>query len=116
MRTILTARHFKARNDIKEFALAEGERVGKFYDGLIKLEIILSFEKSSKSIKIAEVLATANAHHKFTATHSSEDFKISIESAIDKIIKQIVKFKGKRRTQKTPKRTSGSINRNTNIL
>jgi ribosomal subunit interface protein len=95
MTLIFTARHFKAHDTLKEFAEAELFKITKYYDGIIRSEVILSYDKPTNSIKTAEVIVHANNHHTFTAKESSDDFKISIESAIDKIAIQIKKFKEK---------------------
>jgi ribosome hibernation promoting factor len=95
MALIFTARHFKAHYSLKEFAEAELDKLTKFYDGIIKSEVILSYDKPTNSVKTAEVIVHANNHHTFTAKNSSDDFKVSIEGAIDKISTQIRKYKDK---------------------
>ena len=67
MNFTLTARHFKAHDTLKEFAESEIEKITKFYDGIIKSEVILSFEKPTNSIKNAEVIVKINNHHIFQA-------------------------------------------------
>src|SRR3990172_9706513 len=100
MTLILTARHFKAHDTLKEFAESELTKISKYYDGIIKSEVILSFDKPTNSIKIAEIIVHANNHHTFMAKEASEDFKISIESAIEKIAIQIKKYKDKLKDNK----------------
>lgn len=95
MNFTLTARHFKAHDTLKDFAEGEIEKITKFYDGIIKSEVILSFDKPANSIKYAEVVVKINNHHIFTAKEQSEDFKISIERAIAKVAVQIRKYKDK---------------------
>ena len=103
MTFILTARHFKAHETLKEFAEEQVEKINKYYDGVIKTEIILSYEKPQNSLKIAEVISKATPLHVFTAKEGSEDFKISIESAIDKVVVQIKKYKDKMKSNHTDK-------------
>lgn len=95
MSFILTARHFKAHDTLKEFAGAEAEKLNRIYDGIIKTEVILSYDKPTNSIKNAEVIVHAKNHHTFKATESSEDFHKSIEAAMEKIETQLKKFKDK---------------------
>jgi putative sigma-54 modulation protein len=90
----LTARHFKAHDSLKEFAEAELEKVKKYFDGIIKTEVILSYDKPANSIKNAEIIVHAK-NHTFTATESSDDFPKSIELAMLKIQTQVKKFKDK---------------------
>ncbi len=103
MNFILTARHFKAHDTLKEFAEGQAEKINKFYDGVIKTEVILSYEKPQNSLKIAEVISTATPHHIFTAKESSDDFNVSIESAVNKVIAQIKKYKDKHKSNHSEK-------------
>jgi ribosomal subunit interface protein len=105
MKFILTSRHFKAHPTIKEFAENEIEKIGKFYDGIIKCEVILSYQKSTNSVKTAEVIVSANNHHTITARAQSDDFMVSIEGAIDKAVSQIKKLKEKIKSNHTQKLT-----------
>ena len=51
MTFIFTARHFKAHDSLKEFAEAESKKFTKFYDGIIKTEVILDYDKPENSLK-----------------------------------------------------------------
>ena len=95
MNFTLTARHFKAHDTLKEFAEQQADKITKFYDGVITTEIILSYEKTQNSLKIAEVISTATPQHVFTAKEQSNDFQISIEAAVNKVTAQIKKYKDK---------------------
>ena len=105
MKFILTSRHFKAHPTIKEFAEQEVEKIGKFYDGVLKCEVILSFQKSANSVKIAEVIVKANNHQTITAKEQSNDFKVSIEGAVNKAVSRIKKLKEKIKSNHTSKHT-----------
>lgn len=105
MKFIFTSRHFKAHPAIKEFAEEEVEKIGKFYDGIIKCEVILSYQKSTNSVKTAEVILSANNHHTITARAQSDDFMVSIEGAVDKAVSQIKKLKEKIKSNHTSKLT-----------
>ena len=95
MNFTLTARHFKAHDSLKEFAEAQADKITKFYDGVIRTEIILSYEKAQNSLKICEVIAKAAPLHVFTAKEQSDDFLVSIEAAVNKVTTQIKKYKDK---------------------
>jgi ribosomal subunit interface protein len=109
MNFTLTARHFKAHDTLKEFAEAEVEKITKFYDGIIKSEVILSFDKPANSLKNAEVIVKTNNHHIFTAKEQSDDFKVSIEQAVVKVAAQLKKFKDKLKPVHTEKNTDDVI-------
>ena len=50
-----TARRFRAHPDIKKYAFEEVRRLEKFFDGVTKADIILSYERGLNSIKTAEL-------------------------------------------------------------
>ena len=95
MTFLFTARHFKAHDSLKEFAESETTKFAKYYDGIIKTEVILDFDKPENSVKTAEVIVHAKNNQTFIAKESSDDFKKSIEAAMGKIEIQVKKFKDK---------------------
>ena len=108
MNFTLTARHFKAQDSIKDFTKKELEKLQKYYDGIIKCEVILSRENSMNSLKTAEVVVKVNNHQTFTSKEKSDDFKVSIESAVDKLIIQLKKFKDKLKSNHSTERIPGA--------
>jgi len=94
-----TARKFKAHDSLKEHAIDSIKRLDKIYDGIVSGHIILSYERTTNSLKTAEI----NLHvHKatLTAKEKSEDYHKSIELAIEKIERQLGKYKTKLQTKK----------------
>jgi ribosomal subunit interface protein len=89
---ILTARHFKAHDSLKQFAESEAQKLTKYFDGITRVEVILSYDKPVSSIKTAEVIMHAKPHHDFKAKDSTNDFKLSIESAFNKVATQLKKY------------------------
>lgn len=101
MRTKFTARHFRAHTSLKEYALDALKKLEKFYDGIISAEVILSFEKARDSVKVAEVNLTV--HSKIlNAVEHSDDFLKSIDQAVEKLERQLVKYKTKLHSRKSP--------------
>jgi putative sigma-54 modulation protein len=100
----ITARRFKAHKEIRDYALESIQRLDKYYDGIIRSDVILSFERRTNSIKTAEI----NIHiqgNTLSAKEKSEDFILSLDRAVEKIIKQLdkVKTKTRARKQKAPR-------------
>jgi putative sigma-54 modulation protein len=92
METHFTARKFRAHKDIKTQALASVKRLDKFYDGIVRCDIILSFERTSNSVKTAEI----NLHVHGTmlaAKEKSEEFLKSVDLAVGKLERQLAKYK-----------------------
>ncbi|MFI5250942.1 MAG: ribosome hibernation-promoting factor, HPF/YfiA family [Bacteroidota bacterium] len=95
----ITARRFKAHKEIRDYALESIQRLDKFYDGILRSDVILSYERTMNSVKTAEV----NVHiqgNTLNAKEKSEDFILSLDRAIDKLIKQLDKVKTKTRVRK----------------
>lgn len=94
MQTHFTARKFRAHKDIKSHALAAVQRLDKFYDGIVRCDIILSYERTSNSVKTAEI----NVHvhgMMLAAKEKSEEFSKSVELAVAKMERQLAKYKTK---------------------
>ncbi len=89
-----TARRFRAHREVREHAVGEVKRLDKFYDGIVRGDIILSYERSLSSVKTAEI----NLHVYGTvlsAREHSEDFHKSIGLAVGKLERQLSKYKTK---------------------
>lgn len=93
MRLNITARRFKLSEELKEFTESEASRLKKYYDGIIDTEVILGWEKKARvaEIKIAVYGTT------IMAKESSEDMKTAVRQAVDKLERQLVKYKDKLR-------------------
>jgi putative sigma-54 modulation protein len=100
-----TARRFRAHPDIKNYALEEAKKLEKLYDGIVRSEIILYYERGTNSVKTAEI----NLHVYGTvlsAREGTDDYVKSIDGAISKLTVQLKKYKGKlREKDKTRVRT-----------
>ncbi|MBI1804461.1 MAG: ribosome-associated translation inhibitor RaiA [Ignavibacteriae bacterium] len=105
-----TARKFKAHKEIRDHALAAVKRLDKYYDGIVRADIVLSYERGVASVKTVEI----NLHvhgNTLTAKEPSDDFYKSIDLAINKLERQLAKHKTKERTRdkKTLRRVKESI-------
>lgn len=94
MNITVTSRHFKAQESLVEYAKHTVQRLTKIYSGLIKAEVILSYEKPHKSEKIAEVNVSV-FRSKLSAHEESPDFRLSIDRACAKLRVQLKKYKDK---------------------
>lgn len=98
MHVKFTARRFRAHPDVKEHAIEGVKKLGKFYDGIVTADIILSYERASNSVKAAEI----NLHVYGTilsAKEKSDDYHKSIEAAVEKLGVQLSKYKTKLRAK-----------------
>ena len=94
MQTTFTARRFRARPEIKAHALESVQRLDKFYDGIVRVAIILSFEGATKNIKVAEVNLRVHGVT-LSAKEKSEDYRKSLDLVVVKISHRLVKYKSK---------------------
>ncbi|MBS1517121.1 MAG: ribosome-associated translation inhibitor RaiA [Bacteroidetes bacterium] len=99
MKINITSRHFKAHETLQEYIKSEIENLSRYNEDIIYADVILSFEKAVNSIKICEILIKIKDKN-FTAKESSEEFVKSVDKAVDKIETQILKYKGKNKTDK----------------
>jgi putative sigma-54 modulation protein len=98
MNVTFTARHFRPHADVKQHAIGEVRKLGKFYDGIVTANIILSFERPTNSLKGAEI----NLHVYGTvlsASDKSEDFLKSIDKTVAKLALQLTKYKARLRSK-----------------
>ena len=93
MRINITARRFKLSNELKDYVEKEVLRLKKYFDGIIDVVVILSWEKMDR---LAEVkLFVHNAV--LTAHERSFDMYKSVDITVEKIEKQLRKYKEKMR-------------------
>jgi putative sigma-54 modulation protein len=94
MRISITARHFKMSEELKNYTENEVRRLKKYYDDIIDVEIILGWEKKDR---IAEITILVNGST-LTAHERSEEMIKSVVFAVDKLERQLIKYKDRRRS------------------
>ncbi len=91
MRINITARRFKLSDQLKEEVENEVLRLKKYFDGIIHAGIILSWEKMDRLAEVnLFVYGTV-----LTAHERSPDMHKSIVGAVDKLERQLKKYKEK---------------------
>ncbi|MCH7679523.1 ribosome-associated translation inhibitor RaiA [candidate division KSB1 bacterium] len=91
MRVNITARHYKAPDKLKEYAEKEVRKLSKYFDGIIECEIVLDYEKTIQVVEIAMKVQK----QKLFAREKSKDIYKGIDNAVDKIERQLKKYKEK---------------------
>jgi len=94
MNTTVTCRHFKAHEELVDYAKDAAEKLDRYYDGILKCEVKLSYHKALNSVKAAEVIVSVYKQ-KLTAFAESDDYHKSIDSAVSKALAQLKKYKEK---------------------
>jgi putative sigma-54 modulation protein len=91
----LTARHFKARPDLQQFAEDAVRSLTHVYDGILGADIILEDETKMGIDKAAEISLFVNKD-RLVVKERTDEFKKSIAGCVDKLERMLVKYKQKR--------------------
>ena len=91
----ITSRKFKAKDSLKEFVNNEVKALEKYFDGIIDIDVVLSYIHEKDSIKTAEVIVNIPGKS-LTITEDSEGFEKSISTCVDKMKRVLKKEKSKR--------------------
>ena len=83
----ITARHFSASHQLKEFVHEKIKKVEKFNSGIMSCHVILTKENNSENV---EIVSHAKGYD-FVAHENADVFERSLKNAIDKISIQIKK-------------------------
>jgi putative sigma-54 modulation protein len=99
MKINITARHFKAKDSLQQFADARVSELGKYNENILFADVILSYDKPPADTKYCEILLKLS-DKKLNSKESGDDFEKAIDSAVIKIETQLHKYKDKNKSQK----------------
>ena len=100
-----TSRHYELTPALKEYAETKVEQLTKYFDNIVNAHIIFEVEKYRHT---AEVTIHINGKD-FNSREESEDMYVSVDRVIEKLERQIIKYKGKRFSKKSPKLAEISV-------
>ena len=89
----ITSRHFKARESLLDHVEGSLEGLTQIYDGIVNAEVILEIEKHDEG-KVAEIVLMVYQDRLF-AKEMSDDFVMSVNGCVDKLERQLKKYKEK---------------------
>ncbi len=87
----ITARHFDLTPELREHVETEIEKLTRFFENIISSDVILDVEKYRQTAEIKVKVYNAV----ITGSADSNDMYASIEMSVDKVKKQLKKYKGK---------------------
>ena len=96
MDTQITARHFSASSQLKEFVTARVSKLERFYDGITDARVILSKNSRAGSGKAAEITLNVRRQSLF-AQEEAHTYEEAIDRCVSRLRRQIIKYKDKRR-------------------
>lgn len=111
MQIRITARHFQLTDALKEYAEREISQLEKFFDNIIDCHLILGTERYKQ---VAELMLKVYGTV-LTSKVKSEDMKVSIEKAVEKVGRQLKKYSSKLK-EKDPKKIEALKNRSSSIV
>lgn len=92
----ITSRHFKAHETLLDYSEKAVRQLSRYFDGIVRADVTLSYEKTKKSTKVAEVrLSVHNAV--LVGVSKTEDFFKSVDESVDKVLVQLKRYKSKLR-------------------
>lgn len=89
-----TARHFKAPAELQRFAESLVNGLTNLYDGIVSAEIVLEERPHGGDDKIAEIVLSVYKEQLF-AKEMSDDLMKSVQLCVDKLERQLVRYKDK---------------------
>lgn len=95
MNISITSRKFRARDILKEFVSSEVKSLAKYNDRILSADVILSYQNSHDSIKIAEIIVQVPGQT-LTATEQSDEYTKAVSAAVVKLSRQLTKLKSKK--------------------
>lgn len=98
----ITARHFTANDSLREYAFSALKKLERYYNGILNADMVLSYQKLQNSIKTVELHVNVYGTT-LKAVSGTEDFSKSVDEAIDKVERQIQRYKSKLRDKEKEK-------------
>lgn len=102
----LTCRHCKVSDELRDYAVKKTERLYKRFDGVHKVEIILTEEGGRAK---AEIIVGVVRGRKCFAEETHDDMFAAVDIVVAKIDRQISKLKGKLRSRGKVSEPPGTV-------
>lgn len=95
----INARHMDITDSIREYVQEKAEKLSRFFDRIVNVEIIMDMDSGSP---LVEIVVNASHNSTFVGKHRGEDMYGCIDRAIHKVEEQLRRHKDKVREHKGP--------------
>ncbi len=90
MKIKIAGRHTDASPALRDYVIEKTEALERFFDRIVSVDVVLSVEKERQ---IADFHAHLTNRKQINAKEESTDMYASIDKAVDRLKRQLVKFK-----------------------
>jgi putative sigma-54 modulation protein len=91
MKIKIAERHTDASGSVRSYVIEKAEALERYFDRIVSVDVVLSVEKQRR---IADFHAHLTNKKTIVAREESTDMYASIDRAIERLKRQLVKFKG----------------------
>ncbi|MDI6400763.1 ribosome-associated translation inhibitor RaiA [Balneolaceae bacterium ANBcel3] len=95
MNTTFTARKFNASQNLQDFATEEIQKLNRYYDGILSVDIVLEPTPDNDEPAKAELTVKVK-NDLLNATEKGVAYEHALRSAVDNMRRQLIKYKDKR--------------------
>ena len=100
MQVSITCRHGSIRQDQREYISRKSEKLVRFLEEVSEIGVTLEFEGPRVT---AEILVEIDGHHTIGSEVEGEDSIVTFDQALNKMERQVHRFKEKRRDHRRDK-------------
>ncbi len=97
MQIRVTGRHVEVNDEIRDYVDAKANKLPRFYDRIHEIEVVLGRESEQFT---AEIIVRVDQKHTFVARETGPDTFVLVDLVVDKLERQLVRHKEKRRNHK----------------
>ena len=97
MQTIITGRHLEVTDAMRAYVEKKISKLNKHHDRLSEMQVIVAAEGLDHKI---EIIVKADNHQRFVANHAGPDAYACLDVAMDKIERQLMRYKEKTHNHK----------------
>lgn len=97
MKIQVTGRHVEVPEDLREYIETKANKLPRYYDRIHEIEVVLDHESEQFT---AEMIVRVDQKHTFVARETGPDTFVLVDLVVDKLERQLVRHKEKRRNRK----------------